>query len=49
MPSSNNLSAPSLLNGVEKKVTADFSNHMGVTALSTSDFAEAIIENIKQN
>jgi isocitrate dehydrogenase len=31
----------------EKKVTADFSNHMGVTALSTSDFAEAIIENIK--
>lgn len=31
----------------EKKVTADFSNHMGVAALSTSDFAEAIIENIK--
>ena len=31
----------------EKKVTADFSNHMRVTALSTSDFAEAIIENIK--
>ena len=31
----------------EKKVTADFSNHMGVRALSTSDFAEAIIENIK--
>ena len=31
----------------EKKVTADFSNHMGVTPLSTSDFAEAIIENIK--
>lgn len=31
----------------EKKVTADFSNHMGVTALSTNDFAEAIIENIK--
>ena len=31
----------------EKKVTADFSNHMGVMALSTSDFAEAIIENIK--
>ena len=31
----------------EKKVTADFSNHMGVTALSTSGFAEAIIENIK--
>jgi isocitrate dehydrogenase len=31
----------------EKKVTADFSNHMGVSALSTSDFAEAIIENIK--
>ncbi len=31
----------------EKKVTADFSNHMGVTALTTSGFAEAIIENIK--
>lgn len=31
----------------EKKVTADFSNQMGVIALSTSDFAEAIIENIK--
>jgi isocitrate dehydrogenase len=31
----------------EKKVTADFSNHMGVAPLSTSDFAEAIIENIK--
>ncbi|MFY0649986.1 MAG: NADP-dependent isocitrate dehydrogenase [Methylophilaceae bacterium] len=31
----------------EKKVTADFSNHMGVPALTTSSFAEAIIENIK--
>jgi isocitrate dehydrogenase len=31
----------------EKKVTADFSNHMGVPALTTSGFAEAIIENIK--
>ena len=31
----------------EKKVTADFSNHMGVSALTTSGFAEAIIENIK--
>jgi isocitrate dehydrogenase len=31
----------------EKKVTADFSNHMGVAALSTSDFAEAIINNLR--
>ena len=31
----------------EKKVTADFSNHMGVAALSTSDFAEAIIKNLR--
>lgn len=31
----------------EKKVTADFSNHMGVPALTTYGFAEAIIENIK--
>ena len=32
---------------LEKKVTADFSVHMGVNALSTSDFAEAIIENLE--
>jgi isocitrate dehydrogenase len=32
---------------LEKKVTADFSVHMGVNALSTSDFAQAIIENLK--
>lgn len=30
----------------DKKVTADFSNHMGVKAMSTKDFALAIIENI---
>ena len=32
---------------LEKKVTADFSVHMGVNALSTSDFAQAIIENLE--
>ena len=32
---------------LEKKVTADFSVHMGVNALSTSDFAKAIIENLE--
>jgi isocitrate dehydrogenase len=32
---------------LEKKVTADFSVHMGVTAMSTSDFAQAIIENLE--
>ena len=32
---------------LEKKVTADFSVHMGVNAMSTSDFAQAIIENLE--
>ena len=32
---------------LEKKVTADFSVHMGVSAMSTSDFAQAIIENLE--
>src|SRR6056300_1737342 len=32
---------------LEKKVTADFSVHMGVNAQSTSDFAQAIIENLE--
>ena len=32
---------------LEKKVTADFSVHIGVNALSTSDFAQAIIENLE--
>ena len=32
---------------IEKKVTADFSVHMGVNAMSTSDFAQAIIENLE--
>lgn len=32
---------------IEKKVTADFSVHMGVSAMSTSDFAQAIIENLE--
>ena len=32
---------------LEKKVTADFSVHMGVNAVSTSDFAQAIIENLE--
>ena len=32
---------------LEKKVTADFSVNMGVNALSTSDFAQAIIENLE--
>jgi len=32
---------------LEKNVTADFSVHMGVNALSTSDFAQAIIENLE--
>jgi len=34
---------------LEKKVTADFSSYMGVKALSTSDFARALIENIEKS
>jgi len=34
---------------LEKKVTADFSSYMGVEALSTSDFARALIENIEKS